>query len=503
MYLQSATIDNRPFSCHKDSPKKLLCLYIQRKPTLNRSKYYLKRFLNTLLMKHRDIVIIIMAANSLNEVNTPTSTSTPGSSESDEKQPQAHVRYSTTATAVPRPLAQNSSNPIHNPATTTLVPPILQRRATLSSTGGRAKRIFRNRMHSTQPHPTPIDPVISAVEQQQDEGAPAQRGSRIKANPKDILQAACAHEKYTTHLTGFPINTTLPEYDDLNAYPISQDSAKELLEQEIARLVNIVENPEDALRFSGQELLKEGSLDSYNKLSSLSQMIMKAFSICTLDNEVISLKCCKGLTNKEKVARYMRTVSSGQPACAQKEFESESSENLYDWKYTYASYILVDYATAVIVRLVTQSGNGEYWHNNLVGVLAKWTTKVKMLLLDLYNSTSISLRAAGYALDRDSSQPGTKNREEVEDEDGEVCEELKMPLDTNAESFVKWHCVHQERFRSGLVAILRYIFTSLQHLKRSGLSMTSYEVCAVVYETGFEGFKVWVLGSHCIFTIDW
>lgn len=410
-----------------------------------------------------------MAANSVNETTASPLTSTLDSSKNVE-------------------IRLNQANPIRNPTTAASLPPILQRRPTLPSAEARAKRFFRNHRRRTRPHPTQLSGgPIPAARELQEEGIPAERGVKINLDPKEILQAACVHEKSTVALTG--LSSNFPEYDGLNAYFISEDTAKELLKREIDRLVAIVENPEGELRFSNQEILKEGSWDGYKKLSALSHMIMKAVSIAKLDNEVIDLKCGSGISSYRKVAKCLGVVRSGQLASVQNELEPESTEHPDEEGYINASYILVDYVTAVLVRLITQSGSGDYWHNNLVGVLAKLTTKIKVMLLALDNNAPISMMNAEGALE-ESGQPA------ADDDEEDDCEEMLLNKNTKEgkaspqDPHIALHCAHQAKFRSGPMTFLTYIFMSLQYLNRSGLPITSYEVCAVVYETGFEGFKV-------------
>ncbi|KAI5836795.1 hypothetical protein DFP73DRAFT_589437 [Morchella snyderi] len=344
---------------------------------------------------------------------------------------------------------RNYSNPIQNRA----LPPILQRRSTLPSAQATARRFFRNRIHKTRNHPTLLAPA--AVDQVQEEGIPTQRGAKITIDPYKVLQASCAHEKSTA---------PLPEYDNLSAYFVSEDTAKTFLQREIARLIAVVENPEGKLRFSNQKILKEGSRDAYKELSFLFKMVMQAVSIAILDNEVLDMKYGSGLSSYRNVSKHLGRVRSGHLEIPEED-------------YIEACFILVNYVTAILIRLITQSGSGDYWHNNLVGVLAKLTAKIKVLLMGLKHGAVASMMNAEAALEESGQSAG----KEDEEEDEEDCEEIILTQKTKEGKAsptgpaIALYCAHQAKFRSGPFTILNYILMSLQYLNRSGHPMTSYE----------------------------
>ncbi|KAL0944758.1 uncharacterized protein CTRU02_202645 [Colletotrichum truncatum] len=79
----------------------------------------------------------------------------------------------------------------------------------------------------------------------------------------------------------------------------------------------------------------------------------------------------------------------------------------------------------------------------------------------------------------------------------EECEEYMRIVEANEkegtasyeEKQVAAHCVEQNKFRFGLNSALRDVLMSMRFINRSGLPATAFEICAVAYETGFEGFK--------------
>lgn len=368
---------------------------------------------------------------------------------------------------------------------------ILQRRATLSSTGHRAESFLSKKLRQLRRGRRIQDPAIPAAEEE--EGAPAPRGVKPIVNTTEVLRTILPHVESESTSTDSPAGIFIPEFDSLAAYLISDESAKALWEREIKRLADVVENPDRALRFSEQSFLAEGSQRGHEKLSKLSLSIMIALSICSIDNECINMAYCPPLSSKKKLLRLMQQVGN-QPQGETIEVDDHS--NRQEDGPLNAVYCLIDYISAVLARLITQSATGDYWQNNLLGVLTKMTTKMKMLLLDLRANSSVALKYAEMALDSHEDAGGNATGD-PEDEDD--CDEVLRTLSVNTkegltsteEADLVLYCANQSKFRSGIVTVLRYVLLSLRYLNRSGLPATAYDVCAVVYETGFEGFKVW------------
>ncbi|KAL7273238.1 hypothetical protein RUND412_003923 [Rhizina undulata] len=173
--------------------------------------------------------------------------------------------------------------------------------------------------------------------------------------------------------------------------------------------------------------------------------------------------------------KYMQVISSGQPT-EEPNFDHDETLGYLSKQEVEACFCLVDYVTAVLVRLITEAGYGDYWHNNLVGVLAKWTAKTKVLLLNLRTNSTISHRVAEAIVEGAGDTQQSKPEDEEED-----CEAL-FSLQAQAkgaasteDAVIGQYCLHQTKFRTGFEHFVRYVLASLQHLNCSGLPMTSYE----------------------------
>ena len=289
----------------------------------------------------------------------------------------------------------------------------------------------------------------------------------------DILQTLSQQEK------------DFPEFDSLGPYLglADEDTAPELWRSEAERLFHFAVNPSTLLRFSNQTFFKEANKKGYDDLSRLSEGIMFAIKICLLDNERISIKYLNKPSSRQKLLKLIRQVGVGQTP------KGETDDTLD------AMYSLIDYISAVLARLITQTAVGGYWLNNLLGVLAKHVTKIKVLLLHMQENINISVEA-GEATPEKYFGSGEGSAGDLEDEDdyGEALriinadkkEGLKLERDAEVASY----CVKQSMFRSGINEALEYILLSLRCPDRSWLPAPEFDICAVAYGAGFKGFKV-------------
>ncbi|KAI8245506.1 hypothetical protein K4K57_012999 [Colletotrichum sp. SAR 10_99] len=245
----------------------------------------------------------------------------------------------------------------------------------------------------------------------------------------------------------------------------------------------------EPLKFTSNGFFGRGTETAYRDLSKLCQKILTAITICILDNECINAEHCAKMTNKRRLSAIIEQVTKSHNA-------SESRENSGDSEIQ-AMYHLVDYISAVMARMVVQTSPSYHWQKNVLSVLIKRVTKIKVLLINLHESATIAINAGqgGLSEMHESWPPTSVDMDEIDEE--EECEEyLRMVEASEKEGTasledkqIASHCVKQSKFRFGLNSAMRYILTSMRFVNLSGLPATTFEICAVAYETGFEGFK--------------
>lgn len=162
---------------------------------------------------------------------------------------------------------------------------------------------------------------------------------------------------------------------------------------------------------------------------------------------------------------------------------------------------LVNYISAVLTRLIIKTSPSQYWRTNVLSILIRRITKIKLLLRDLQASSAIAITAAQAVLDSKRSE--LREKGEVRrpsnkiDEELEFYEYLRMLEVREKEGTASFegnqiaaHCVEQSRYRHGLDSALRDISMSIRFTNRSGTLEKSFEVCAVTYDGGFGRFRV-------------
>jgi len=284
-----------------------------------------------------------------------------------------------------------------------------------------------------------------------------------------------------------------PEFDSLDAYHVDFATANKLRKHEAARLVSVVQDPKQPVLLGNSGYLASLLGDDYGylQLSNISKNILTTLSLCLLDNECINVQSCPRLANRE---RLQKMVSQAHVAAetAARDMQRPACNREDHLKVAFA---LIDYISAILARLVSQTASGPFWVTNVIAVLVARVAKMKYLLVNLGDSANIAAEKGEDALEESQASGGFSTTLEDEEEE---CEEALRLIDANTkdgltseeEAAVGSYCVNQNKYRSGINAAMKYILYSLRLTNLSGLPPTTYEMCVIVYEIGFEGFKV-------------
>ncbi|KAK1702671.1 hypothetical protein BDP67DRAFT_482636 [Colletotrichum lupini] len=386
------------------------------------------------------------------------------------------------------PPSQPNTLPKYNAPTRSgsgIQPLPLPKRSTFRSAGDKPKAFFHRFRHQL------VDPACQGPSTNSEE-CPKPRGEPAQCDVEEVLKKVLPRPDGAAHY---------PEFDAAELYVQSEgrspeDALKALWHAETDRLMRIAKNPNTPLEFSNKSFLQGDTEKGYRDLSKLCQKVLTAITICLLDNECINAEHCGQLSNHQRLSSLIRQVSKGQGA-AETVVSLGEADPQDDPLYSLgATYELINYISAVLTRLIVQTSPGSYWQINVLSVLIKRITKIKLLLMSLHANSRIAVRAAEAVLSKVRESGDTQQKRGEMDEE-EECEEYMRMVEANEKegtaSFedreVAAHCVEQNKFRFGLNSALRHILMSLRFINRSGLPATSFEICAVAYETGFEGFK--------------
>ncbi|KAI5925987.1 hypothetical protein F4810DRAFT_699861 [Camillea tinctor] len=285
---------------------------------------------------------------------------------------------------------------------------------------------------------------------------------------------------------------SFPEFDSLDTYRVSFQNAQRLRKNEAAKLVKAVTNQSQPPCLGHTDLLSElaGNDYGYEQLSNISRNILTALSLCLLDNECINVRSCTRIANRERLQNLVKQAHiSANKAVADKNISQTDKNNLLR-----ATYAIVDYIAAIIARLVERTASGPFWVTNVLATLTARITKMKYLLVNLADSANRAAEMGEDALEETKNLSGFSTTLGDEEEECEealrmIDADIKDGLTSEEEAAVSEYCISENKYHSGINAAMRYILLSLRLMNRSGLPPTTYEMCVVVYEIGFEGFK--------------
>ncbi|KAK0666601.1 hypothetical protein QBC41DRAFT_230129 [Cercophora samala] len=290
-----------------------------------------------------------------------------------------------------------------------------------------------------------------------------------------------------------------PQFDSFERYTLSDqdDIAMRLWHKEATRLHFYLQNPDVPIRFENRTLFSRGDEEGYKTLSRLADKILTALSLCTLDNEVINVQYCKNISNRNKLEKLIQQahVAAAADHGADSLDTKDPIQAANRRREQEALSDLISYVSVILARLITQTGTGNYWQATVLCVLVKHVVKIKALLLDLGSNARIAAQEGESALEGSRNTESKRWATLVDEE--EECEEVLRMIDADTkegltsidEADVAAYCVNQNKFRSGMSFALRSIVSSLRTSSRPGTVATSFEICGLVYETGFQGFK--------------
>lgn len=284
------------------------------------------------------------------------------------------------------------------------------------------------------------------------------------------------------------------ELDSLAGYGVDEADAVALRKLEAERFLAVIQDSQKpittAMHLDGRPYLQDVCTGEscYRRLSSMSQTISTALSLCLLDNECVNMQYCRPISSRERLQKYVQRARVAEQEESAEIDDNDRRESIFD---------LVDYISAILARLISQTADGEFWLLNTLAALAARTAKIKFLLVDIVANAVVAANAGQGVLDRSAAKSQLGDFSMNADFDEEECEEALRVINANQkdglaseeEASVASFCVNQNKYRSGLNAALRYVLGSLRLMNLSGLPPTTYEMCLLVYDIGFEGFK--------------
>lgn len=159
--------------------------------------------------------------------------------------------------------------------------------------------------------------------------------------------------------------------------------------KEVARLVQVANDP-NAILLSGDEAwFGEADGDGYTNLHKVALQLQDALDICIHDNELLMLEHMPSQTDHHSYSSARsRLLQDYDPEMAKERFQRHLRLDRNNDRYYHA---LVNYLTAMMLRVMLRTMRGAFWEEHCVATIAKFAAKLKFLLLDLPRSASICL----------------------------------------------------------------------------------------------------------------
>ena len=386
------------------------------------------------------------------------------------------------------------------------------------------KTIFKNTNISIQPSTTttttpsqsggPATPIIPSAHKESP--------GPITINRDDVLRELKIHKRFRLPSLSPDLEVTdLPNFDDITPYDVGESTQDQLWDLEALRLIDAVSQP-NPLFFQGSKDLAVDSIKSYGMLAILADRVMQSLIIASYDGESLLVEHLEQLAAKAELENcrvslvYMSDV------------EAESDEN-QKWANRISNedfFKFVDYCTGVLARVLCSTVGDSTVHTNILAHLAKISTKIKVVSANLRKYAQVSLDIG--APERPffmSSQPGLRQSQEqapaaleplsagdaiakavsgglADDQMERVMESLEtrvqapvapLEVENKKKALRIMYYRRCDRYRHGLIKILQNLIVHLRGSNRLTQSFpTSYEICSMVYETGFERFRTLV-----------
>ncbi|PSN66515.1 hypothetical protein BS50DRAFT_589242 [Corynespora cassiicola Philippines] len=225
-------------------------------------------------------------------------------------------------------------------------------------------------------------------------------------NQPEILEAAQNYRSWEYHNTKL---NNLPIYDDTTTYGTPKDfpleNQVELWKLEIERLSESIKNDEkaDNSLFDSQGVLGTVSKISREQLCKVADQITCNLAVLYHDNLNIhpSLAESPGESSDLIVARWAGWAKSILEGRLNQDLHQDPDDmmtlkppEILGEHNEYLYHLIVDHITALLAVVLCRSIFSEVWQNNVIATLAKFSTKLKIVLKDPMKYAANSLDTA-------------------------------------------------------------------------------------------------------------
>ncbi|KAL8381777.1 hypothetical protein RB595_005845 [Gaeumannomyces hyphopodioides] len=347
----------------------------------------------------------------------------------------------------------------------------------------------------------------------------------INISVADVLKAVRFHKSFQLPSVAPDVEVTdLPTFDDLTLYGVGEDEQERLWDLEARRLVGAV--TADAHRpFCGSAELAVDSKSSYEAMAALADQVFQVLDIVEHDRESLLAEHESMLCTKNKIQRSLVGLNYLRDRYEEDEEHDPDSPctNRQDL------FHFIDYCTATLARLICTASEGEVFHVAVVASIVKLSTKLKVLSAHPGEYAKISIENGVSSQEvhvpqdsdmrgrqGDGIMPGFGASQGVGPGPGDSANsnlralaDLMRNINTGVlgqiaggnqlatisrkDTVKMFYFFQGVAIHRNVTEMLFYLVVSLRGTNRMvRTALTSYEICALIYETGVERFRTLV-----------
>ncbi|KAL6699994.1 hypothetical protein J3F84DRAFT_404920 [Trichoderma pleuroticola] len=302
-----------------------------------------------------------------------------------------------------------------------------------------------------------------------------------------IMDSLCAHISFHVK-EGYEMKN-LPKFDDLTRYNIREEEEHKLWKLEVERLAhsarsNVLPTLEGNLEWFG-----ETDSEGYNRLNRLARQILYGIDICEHDNELLLLESYPQLAHEDSYKMVHRKINGI--------FDEEQGSIRYERPIRIeqfndeALHALINYVTAVLIRLLVRSMSGRFWIDNCISVLAKFAAKSKVVAANFPLAFERTLEAHKEFQIRVSQNPDSQGfvqgsqSNSLGSDDGPLAKQQKV-LQEDFDISGARYFIEMDAFRTGIHGLMQTILADLIWNEESAETADMFETSSTIYDTGFR-----------------
>ncbi|KAK3949798.1 hypothetical protein QBC32DRAFT_377923 [Pseudoneurospora amorphoporcata] len=384
-----------------------------------------------------------------------------------------------------------------NTSTSTLPLPAVSSQPGRTHGGQRVqlKSLKHFRTNGAQPPSVSFAPSTQSGVQQQTTSISdptKQPPASISVTEAEVLEELKIHKRFQLPSIAPGVELTdLPNFDDVTPYGVTEETQEQLWDLEAKRLVEAVIQDEPP-RFDGSPDLSVDSKKAHALLAVLADRVMHCLIICSYDGDNLLAKHHKSFRSKSELESCK--ISLGYLIGEDKDDDASQADKTEDIKANDEDFFaFVDYCSSILARVLCSAFDGRYVHVNILAHLARICTKVKILSADLKNFAEISLDRA--APEVEIQVPTLRRQYDCHHLLQSQHHDQMAPLEiaSKKKALRIKYCEKYDIYRSCLTRMLEQLVVHLRGTNRLTQSFpTFYEICGLVYETGFERFTTLV-----------